>query len=452
MNFWFEKKSKYLLLQFLKEPGGFSFFPSSFFWKSWLDGIGLEQVYTRYFLQKNIQKRFAWELINLYIHIPFCTRICSYCNCFKNLLQLQNEVDMYIEYLEKEAKILYLMAGSKKILIESIFIGWWTPNILSVSQLKKLYWVICMYFDITHISGFIMDGHPNYYDEQKIKLLFEIWVTRVTFAVQTFEKWVLQKNNRDSYNIDALRKNIEYCKQYNIHVNIDLLIWMQWQTFEWVQADYEIIESFQIDNLSIHYLMQSNNIEYNLDDWYDDLVIQVKNFFKSKKIPSSSPHIQESHYASKRSSTLTLWSHAVSSIYENIIYKKPGKEEYYNQIDSWFLPFEKGMLLSKRDEMVKYIYLNILYGVNRQYFYELFSGSIESYFSWELSFLLKNNIIQYQWEYIKALASDYKTLIYCGIFFIKKFSNFRFDGYTLNDMQNNDIQKFFSKEWDLIDK
>jgi coproporphyrinogen III oxidase-like Fe-S oxidoreductase len=99
----FIQSSKNLLLDFLYTPGGFSFFPSPIFWASNFKYSDLSNS-LKHLPSFNSQER---KTTTLYIHIPFCDKICNYCNCFKKKLLLSEEIDRYIEYLEQEARIYY---------------------------------------------------------------------------------------------------------------------------------------------------------------------------------------------------------------------------------------------------------------------------------------------------------------------------------------------------------
>lgn len=116
----FYKKSEKLLLALLKEPGAFSFFPSSIFWNK--KDFDLENIYKNFFQSENYKNKDIFTKNLLYIHIPFCSKICSYCNCFKYLLRKKEEIDIYIDYLEKEAKIYFEVNNFQKIEIDDIFI------------------------------------------------------------------------------------------------------------------------------------------------------------------------------------------------------------------------------------------------------------------------------------------------------------------------------------------
>ncbi|MBT3726529.1 hypothetical protein HOG21_02245 [bacterium] len=62
----------------------------------------------------------------------------------------------------------------------------------------------------------------------------------------------------------------------------------------------------KVDNVSVHYLMKSNNINYSLDDNYIDLVEETKNYLKYNKLPISSSNVLEDYFASKRNTTIAI--------------------------------------------------------------------------------------------------------------------------------------------------
>lgn len=447
MHTQFLKKSKHLLLQFLKEPGGFSFFPSSFFWK---DNLGNDDVATslqKYFSSEDSNISDKNNKLNLYIHIPFCTRICSYCNCFKKLMSQKWEIDKYLVYLEKEARLVYEINNKRKVKINTIFIGWGTPNLLSKEQLQNLYSTIEEYFDLTHLEQFLIDGHPNYYTQEKIDYLKNIWVNRLTFAIQTFDEKVLEINNRDKYNRETLKQNLVYLKQKNIASNVDLLIGLKWQTFESVKEDIDILSDLEVDNVSVHYLMNSYNIDYTLDKNYQEVVQKTKEYLLTNKLPQTAPNIQEDYFASKRNSTLSLWATSVSNIFWNIIFQKPENKQYYTSLDEWNFSVTAGLKLTKRDEMVKYIYLNILFWIHIDEFYNLYKIDIFKVFLGEFKFLRENNIVTIKNGCIIPNKSDLETLLYVNIFFIKNFATFDTSHYN-----EKDLESFFLESGELIDK
>ena len=447
MNSNFIKKSKYLLLQFLREPGGFSFFPSSFFWSQNIQNTDIVGAYKNYFELDFINLEDKNNKINLYIHIPFCTKICSYCNCFKRKLKNNDEIDTYLYYLEKEINLIFKLNHKKKIKISTIFIWWGTPNLLSVIQFKKLYNIIVKYFDLGLLEQFLLDWHPNYYNKEKLDYLKSIWVHRLTFAIQTFDEKTLKENNRDIYDIEIFEDNISYLNNIWINSNIDLLIWLKWQTFNSIKEDIDYLKTLKIDNVSVHYLMNSNNINYKLDDNYLEIITKTKKYLLGVKLPISCSNKSEDFYASKRNSTISIWASSITNIFSEVIFSKPWISDYYKSLDNSELHLFKWMSVSKKDEMVRYIYLNILYWVNVSTFTELFWKDIFKIFIWEFKFLNSNEIISIKNNIIYSNKNDLETLTYFNIFFLEKFSDF-----PLNSYNTTELNDFFLPSWDLIDK
>lgn len=440
----FYKKSEKLLLALLKEPGAFSFFPSSIFWEK--KDFDLENIYKNFFQSENYKNKDIFTKNLLYIHIPFCSKICSYCNCFKYLLRKKEEIDIYIDYLEKEAKIYFALNNFQKIKIDGIFIWWWTPNILDFKQFEKLFFLIDKYFEIWNLDDFIIDWHPNLYNREKLLFLKNNWATRVTFAVQTFDKNVLLKNNRDFYDLEKLKENIFFAREIWLKVNIDILIWLNWQNIDIFKKDMEILKTIQYDNLSVHYFMNSNNIFYNVEKNYLDLVAFSKKYFEENKNNIFYSNVFEDYYASTKNTTITLWTSAVTNIFSKIIYQKPQTKKYYNFLDNWKLPFEKWLLFAEKIEMIKYIYLNILSWINIKNFYNIYKKNIFKEFFYEFSFLNNHKVITIKDWILKTNLNDKETLIYFNIFIMKNFFIWNIIDYDILELEN------FFINWILIDR
>lgn len=431
----FKKESEKLLYKMLNEPWGFSFFPSSYFWKD--DFIDVNALYKKHFSEKRAS--------NLYIHIPFCDKICSYCNCFKQKLSTNQEIDKYLHYLESEIILLHNLNNGKKIKVQNIFIGWWTPNLLNTIQLWVLFWLIRTYFELEKSWEFLIDCHPNFLNKDKINLFYSNWINRITIAIQSLDKKVLELNNREFYNLKTLKENIFYIKFLWIRINIDLIIWLNWQKINDIKKDLEFLESQKIDNISNHYLMVSNNFKYEVWNEYQNLMKTVKNLFKTKKLPKNSQNILESDNTTTKKSTIWIWASSVSNLYEKVIYQNESTlTKYYDKIEKNDLPFYRWLKLWLKEEMIKYIYLNIFSGIDTNKFFEVFWKNIFKEFYLEFDFLNKNNIIKLEDWVLKTNKNDFDTLIYFWIFFINKFHKIK---------ETKDMYKYyFLNDWSLIDR
>ena len=193
--------------------------------------------------------------------------------------------------------------------------------------------------------------------------------------------------------------------------------------------------------------MNSNNIDYDITNNYHELIEQAKQYLQETELPHRASNIQEDYFASKRNSTLSLGATAVTNIFWNTIFQKPENKGYYEMLDTWNFPVHSWLQITKKDEMIKYIYLNLLFWVNIAEFYNLYKTDIFESFPWEFRFLKENNIISIHSGNIVSNKSDYITLLYAGIFFIKNFAVFHLSDYNKDELKN-----FFSDSGELIDK
>jgi len=400
----------------------------------------MKSVYESFF-----QNLTETHIVNLYLHIPFCSRICSYCNCFKNLIRTENDISGYISLLEINCEKIFKENSHKKISVKSIFIGWGTPNILSVWEFERLFLIIDTYFDTSSISEYLLDWHPNYYSSEKIELFYKYGITRVTLAIQSYDQETLLENNRDVYRLKDIKNIIYLLKKYGIKSNIDLLVWLRGQTKASAENDIEITRTLWVDNVSIHYFMQSNNIHYVSLKNYSSLVSHIKQYLSDNPLPNKNPNIQENYYASRESSTIWIGAHAVTHLFWKIIYKNSWISEYKNTISWDFFSMLKWKKLSMKDEMIKYIYLNILTGINIEAFEKLFWKNIFTQFPFEFRFLHDKKVVYKKDNLIFSYMDDLNTFVYFNIFFINELHKI----HSAWDVSS--LECFFNKKWELID-
>lgn len=427
----FNTLSEKLLFNILYEPGGFSFFPSTFFWEK-ID-IDLNSLYKSHFLTNNEN--------NLYIHIPFCEKICSYCNCFKSISLWEEKINVYLNYLQKEAEILYKLNNFERIKINNIFIWWWTPNILNINQFVKLFEIINKYF-LFDLWEFLIDCHPNYLNDEKILLFKKYKVSRVTLALQTIDVETLKLNNRDIYDLEKIKNLVKTLKSNQIKINVDLVVWLKWQTFLSIDNDIKFVTNLWVDNVSDHYLMKSNNFKYDFSPNYLELVKYFKKFVK--KLPKNSENKIESDFSNNKVSMLWLWANSVTHIYEKVIYIKPNINNYYELIDKWEIPFLKWFKLNKNYEIIKYIFLSIFSWINLNKANLIFAEDIYKKFEKQFYFLQKNGIIKLENNNFTCLKNDFEVLKFLLIFFIDKFKLIK----NIDDLKSY----YFLENSQLIDK
>ncbi|MBT9813959.1 radical SAM family heme chaperone HemW [Catenibacterium mitsuokai] len=183
----------------------------------------------------------------LYIHIPFCDHICSYCD-FAKVYYREEFVLQYLERLKEELDTLPHHP------METIYIGGGTPSALSLNQLKML---------LNMIDPFVGDGTLEYTIEvnpesatlDKLETMHLHGVNRLSVGVQTFDNTLLKRIER--YHTSSIAKEVvRNAKAIGFkHISIDLMYGLPGQTLEDVKEDLQIALSLPINHLSYYSLI-----------------------------------------------------------------------------------------------------------------------------------------------------------------------------------------------------
>jgi oxygen-independent coproporphyrinogen-3 oxidase len=135
------------------------------------------------------------EGISLYIHLPFCENLCTFCGCHKRITKRHDVEEPYIDTVLKEWQ-LYLKCFSKKPKIKEIHLGGGTPTFFSAENLKKLINGIVETSDLMENYEFSFEGHPNNTTEEQLNALYSIGFRRCSFGVQDYDPIVQKTINR----------------------------------------------------------------------------------------------------------------------------------------------------------------------------------------------------------------------------------------------------------------
>jgi len=156
---------------------------------------------------------------SLYVHVPFCVKKCRYCDFYsiegggeligRYLAALEKEMFLYSEYLQK---------------VKTVYIGGGTPTVLGMEQLERLLGTVLRVVRFDHPSGyeFTIEANPATVDEDKISLLLEHGVNRMSIGVQSFNDGLLSFLGR-VHDSDQAEKTIELVGRNFENFSIDLI-------------------------------------------------------------------------------------------------------------------------------------------------------------------------------------------------------------------------------------
>lgn len=188
----------------------------------------------------------------VYIHIPFCDKICSYCD-FCKVLYNEKLVDKYLDSLEEEIKSNYV--GE---VISTLYIGGGTPSSLSVCQLERLFKITGIFKKSEDIE-FTIEANFENTTEEKLDLFKRYGVNRISFGLESTNKGHLEFLGRE-FDRDNVIKIVKYAKSVGIdNINIDLIYALKNQTIEEVKEDLDFIIDLDIKHISTYSLIIEKN-------------------------------------------------------------------------------------------------------------------------------------------------------------------------------------------------
>jgi oxygen-independent coproporphyrinogen-3 oxidase len=209
--------------------------------------------------------------LGLYLHIPFCQAICSYCNFNRGLLD-EGLKKRYVQALEREirsgpgpqaqgprpesAEMSEL--GPRALGLgpdaDTIFFGGGTPSLLEPCEVAQLIRACGETFDLAPGSEITLETNPETATRQRLDLFREAGVNRLSFGVQSFSDRELARLGR-LHSADRAKQAVRDARAAGFtNISIDLMFWLPGQTLaSWLQTVDEAIE-LNLDHLSLYLL------------------------------------------------------------------------------------------------------------------------------------------------------------------------------------------------------
>ena len=194
---------------------------------------------------------------SIYIHIPFCNSICSYCD-FCKVLYNKEWVNKYLICLEEEIKNRY-----DNELTNTIYIGGGTPSSLDIEPLKKLM-DICKIFNISDKYEFTFECNINDITEEKLEILKKNGVNRLSIGIESFDKKKLKFMERSS-NYEEVLEKINLCRNLDFNnINVDLIYGIPGENLHTLKNDLKKMLTLDVEHISTYSLMIEDNTKIGI--------------------------------------------------------------------------------------------------------------------------------------------------------------------------------------------
>ncbi len=204
----------------------------------------------------------------LYIHVPFCESICRFCGFYRRLttdfapLSRAELLDRFTSALTREIACWRTVIDPGVHAIESIYIGGGTPSLLSCANIEAMIGTLRRQFDLRADCEITFEGEVRSIgDPEKLSVLRDLGVTRVSFGVQTFHESVRKLNGLQP-TLDQIRRCADRVRNAGFQVNVDLMYGLPSQDFEIFMNDLSIaVHELRVSHIDLYDTILYPNID-----------------------------------------------------------------------------------------------------------------------------------------------------------------------------------------------
>lgn len=229
--------------------------------------------------------------MSIYIHIPFCNSICTYCD-FCKILYNKKYINDYLDNLEKEIKVRY-----KSEIVNTIFIGGGTPSSLDDEELIRLMNIIEI-FKLNDNYEFIVECNIESITENKLKIMKKYGVNRISIGVESFDNSIIKLLGRNHTKKDVYNK-MGIVKRYFSNINIDL-IYAAYDDINILKSDIDCFLKLDIPHISTYSLIIEDNTMLKINGMKnidEDIDYEMYKYIEDSLEKNNYIHYEISNYA-----------------------------------------------------------------------------------------------------------------------------------------------------------
>ena len=330
------------------------------------------------------------EGISLYIHLPFCESLCTFCGCHKRITTRHEVENPYIIAVLKEWE-LYCNLFNEKPIIKEIHLGGGTPTFFSPKNLEILINGIFEKAIKATQYEFSFEGHPNNTSREHLQKLFDLGFRRVSFGVQDYDTTV-QKAIHRIQNFHTVAKVTFWAREIGYtSISHDLIFGLPFQTLENVIDTIEKTNSLQPDRLAFYSYAHVPWIKGNGQRGFKDEDVpkdeEKRKLYEEgkKRLAKNNYHeIGMDHFALKTDSMyksfidktlhrnfmgytssktqlmIGLGISSISDSWYGFAQNVKTIEEYYQKLELNELPIYRGHILTNKDLIIRKHILNLM--------------------------------------------------------------------------------------------
>lgn len=191
---------------------------------------------------------------HLYIHIPFCKNICTYCDFVRIKTYDTNLIANYCNEIIKQVKL-----ASNLEQYETIYIGGGTPNYIPDSILEMFLFELSKYIDYSSEYEFTIECNPEFLTSNQAKIFHKNKINRVSIGGQILNNKILKLLNRNHNKLDIVNA-IKNCYNNNINnISVDFIYNLPFMTIQDIDDIFDFIKLYKIPHISFYSLELKEN-------------------------------------------------------------------------------------------------------------------------------------------------------------------------------------------------
>lgn len=375
------------LIQKYNVPGPrYTSYPTVPYWEE--QNFSLEQW--KQTLKKSFEESNQSEGISLYIHLPFCESLCTFCGCHKRVTKRHEVEQPYIQAVLKEWN-LYCELLEEKPLIKEIHLGGGTPTFFSMAHLAQLIQGILAKADVAPVHEFSFEGHPNNTTGEHLQGLYDLGFRRVSYGVQDYNETV-QKAIHRIQPYEHVKQVTEWAREIGYEsISHDLVFGLPFQSLEDVLNTIEQTNSLLPDRLALYSYAHVPWIKGNGQRGFKDADVpkdaikrECYEAGKKKLLAHGYHEIGMDHFAlekdamyqsfqagtlhrnfmgytaSKTQVMIGLGISSISDSWYSFVQNVKTIEEYYECLARNEIPIFKGHVLNQEDLIIRQHILNLM--------------------------------------------------------------------------------------------
>ncbi|WP_298894492.1 oxygen-independent coproporphyrinogen III oxidase [uncultured Psychroserpens sp.] len=330
------------------------------------------------------------EGISLYIHLPFCESMCTFCGCNKRITKRHDVEGPYIRTVLKEWSLYCdLLDGRPKI--KELHLGGGTPTFFSPENLEFLIKGVLRKANLVEDYEFSFEGHPNNTTREHLQTLYNLGFSRVSFGVQDYNETVQKAIHRIQPFDNVKQATLSAREIGYTSIGHDIIFGLPFQTEAHVAKTIELTKALMPDRIAFYSYAHvpwlkgngqrgykeadlpsgaSKRAQYELgksllnetgyhEIGMDHFALETDSLFRAMKTNTLHRNFM-GYTASKTQAMIGLGVSSISDSWYGFAQNVKGIEEYYHLVEQNIIPVYRGHILNTEDLIVRQHILNLM--------------------------------------------------------------------------------------------